>query len=71
MSCAAFGASVVGFTKGDGIFAGASLSGAGISAKNDWTEAYYGEFLTVRDVVIDGKGSNPGASGLREALQVR
>ena len=65
------GASVVGFTKGDGIFAGASLSGAGISAKNDWTEAYYGEFLTDRDVVIDGKGSNPGASGLREALQVR
>ncbi len=64
------GASVVGFTKGEGIYAGASLSGAGITAKNDWTEAYYGQFLTVRDVLLDGRGSNPGADPLREALEV-
>ncbi|MFO1155021.1 MAG: lipid-binding SYLF domain-containing protein [Rhodospirillales bacterium] len=65
------GASVVGFTKGEGVYAGASLSGAGVTAKNDWTEAYYGQFLTVRDVVLDGRATNPGADPLREALQVR
>jgi lipid-binding SYLF domain-containing protein len=64
------GASVVGFTKGEGVYAGASLSGAGITPKSDWTEAYYGEFLTVRDVVLDGRASNPGADPLRAALEV-
>ncbi len=64
------GASVVGFTKGEGVYAGASLSGAGITPKSDWTEAYYGEFLTVRDIVLDGRGSNPGADALRAALDV-
>jgi lipid-binding SYLF domain-containing protein len=64
------GASVVGFTKGEGIYAGASLSGAGITPKSDWTEAYYGQFLTVRDVLTDGRASNPGADALRAALEV-
>ena len=65
------GASVVGFTKGEGIYAGASLSGAGVTPKSDWTEAYYGQFLTVRDVLLDGRASNRGADPLREALEVR
>jgi lipid-binding SYLF domain-containing protein len=64
------GASVVGFTKGEGVYAGASLTGSGITPKSDWTEAYYGQFLTVRDVVLDGRGSNPGADPLRAALEV-
>lgn len=65
------GASVVGFTKGEGVFVGASLSGSGITPKNDWTEAFYGEPLTAREVLIDRRGSNAGADPLRQALEVR
>jgi lipid-binding SYLF domain-containing protein len=65
------GASVVGFTRGQGVFAGASLSGAGVTSKNDWTEAFYGQPLTSREVVLDRRGSNPGADALRQALEVR
>lgn len=65
------GASVVGFTKGEGIYAGASLSGAGIMPKNDWIDAYYGEPLTAREVLLDRRASNAGADPLRQALEVR
>lgn len=65
------GANIVGFTKGSGVYAGTSLSGGTVSPKRDWNEAYYGQPLTPQEILLEGKGSNRGADGLREALVVR
>lgn len=65
------GANIVGFTKGSGLYAGASLSGATVSAKRDWNEAFYGQDVTPREILVDGRVSNRGADPLRESLAVR
>jgi lipid-binding SYLF domain-containing protein len=70
-STTAQGGSIVGFTKGEGLYAGASLSGASVSPKSDWTEPYYGRFYTAQEVLLEGKAQNRGADPLREALTVR
>jgi lipid-binding SYLF domain-containing protein len=65
------GANIVGFTKGAGLYAGASLSGGGLTPKRDWNEAYYGQSLTPQEIMVEGKASNGGADPLRQALVVR
>lgn len=65
------GSDIVGFSKGEGVFAGVSFSGASISADDKMNDAYYRTQLsTPRDILIEHKFSNPGADGLRQALLV-
>lgn len=65
------GANIVGFTKGSGVYAGTSLSGGTVTPKYDWNEGYYGQPYTPGEILTEGKGNNPGADGLRQALLVR
>lgn len=64
------GADVVGFSHGQGLFAGVSLEGAAIVKRNDLNTAYYGTGATPTAIVRDGKFSNPQATPLREVLIV-
>ncbi len=65
------GANIVGFTKGSGVYAGTSLSGGTVTPKSEWNEAYYGQYFTPQEILVEGKANNPGADGLRQSLLVR
>jgi lipid-binding SYLF domain-containing protein len=66
------GADIVGFTKGSGIFLGAALSGAYVSALQPVNEAYYNSgSATPAAILLDHSVSNPDADELRQALIVK
>ncbi|WP_207540284.1 lipid-binding SYLF domain-containing protein [Sabulicella rubraurantiaca] len=65
---AALGADLVSLARARGLFVGASLEGALLSARPGWLAEYYGEALTPRQVVLEGLGRNPGADRLRTLL---
>jgi len=67
-STAALGTDIVAFASSNGLFAGASLEGSYIDADNDWNALYYGSGATGRQIVMDGRFSNPGAEPLRQFL---
>jgi lipid-binding SYLF domain-containing protein len=61
------GADIYAFSRSKGAFAGGSFEGSYIKARDEWNKLYYGQAVTVDDVVA-GKVSNPGADALRQAL---
>ena len=65
---AAAGADIVAFAQARGLFGGVSLDGGVMSAKIDSNQAYYGQPLVARQIVLQMQGSNPGADPLREVL---
>lgn len=65
---AALNASIVGFTRARGLFAGISLGGSLLNSRTDWNQAYYGQPLAARQIVISMQASNPAANPLREVL---
>jgi lipid-binding SYLF domain-containing protein len=67
-STAATGADIVAYASSNGLFAGASLEGSYIDPDNDWNALYYGAGATGRQIVMDGRYSNPGAEPLRQFL---
>jgi lipid-binding SYLF domain-containing protein len=62
------GADIYAFSKTRGVFAGGSFEGSWIKAREEWNKLYYGQALSVQDIVQHGKASNPGADALRQAL---
>ena len=67
-STAATGADIVAYASSNGLYAGASLEGSYIDPDNDWNALYYGAGATGRQIVMDGRFSNPGAEPLRQFL---
>lgn len=65
---AAVGADIVAFAAARGLFGGVSLDGGVMSARVDENQAYYGQPLAPRQVVLQMQGANPGADPLREVL---
>jgi len=66
------GADIVGFTKGSGIFLGAALSSAYVSALTALNQSYYqNAAATPSAILIDHQVSNPDADRLRRALNVQ
>ena len=65
---AAVGADIVAFAEARGLFGGVSLDGGVMSAKIDSNQAYYGQALVARQIVLQMQGANPGADPLREVL---
>lgn len=65
---AAVGADIVAFAEARGLFGGVSLEGGVMSARVDENQAYYGQPLAARQVVLQMQGQNPGADPLREVL---
>ena len=64
----ALGADIVSVARARGLFMGLSLEGSLLSARSQWTMAFYGEDLSARQVVLQGMGRNAGADRLRAAL---
>jgi lipid-binding SYLF domain-containing protein len=62
------GADIYAFSKTRGAFAGGSFEGSYIKPRTEWNKLYYGQALSVEDIVLNGKASNPGADTLRQAL---
>jgi lipid-binding SYLF domain-containing protein len=67
----ALGADIYSFARTKGAFAGGSFEGSYLSAREEWNRAYYGQNLSVEDIVRHGKGSAPGADALKQALGPR
>jgi len=65
---AALGADIVAFERTRGLFAGISLQGSVLSAQTGWNNAYYGQPLASRQIVIQMQANNPGADPLRAVL---
>ncbi len=65
---AAVGADIIAFAEARGLFGGVSLSGGVMSARVDENQAYYGQPLVARQIVLQMQGTNPGADPLREVL---
>jgi lipid-binding SYLF domain-containing protein len=64
----AVGADIVAFATTRGLYGGISLEGSVMSSRTDWNQAYYGQPLAARQVVMQMQGSNPGADPLRQIL---
>jgi lipid-binding SYLF domain-containing protein len=54
-------------TKG-GLFAGVSLEGTKIKARNKLGAKYYGHEVSARDILIERRASNPQAEDLRNTV---
>jgi len=65
---AAVGPDIVAFAEARGLFGGVSLEGGVMSARIDENQAYYGQPLVARQIVLQMQGVNPGADPLREVL---
>lgn len=67
----AMGADIYSFSKTRGAYAGGSFEGSYIAAREEWNKAYYGQTLSVDDIVLHNKAPNPGAAALKQALAAR
>lgn len=65
---AALRADIVAFAQARGLFAGIALDGSLISQRTEWNQAYYGQYLSPQQIVLNRQGTNPGADPLREVL---
>ncbi len=61
-------ADVLAFARTKGLFGGLTVEGAVIEPKDDWNKAYYGQAVSVEDVLIEQRVSNPHADPLRQAI---
>jgi lipid-binding SYLF domain-containing protein len=52
-------AQILSYSRSRGLFAGISLRGAAIRADEDSNSAFYGSSFRTRDIVLDGKGTQP------------
>ncbi len=64
----AVGADIIAFSAARGLFGGVSLEGGVMSARVDENQAYYGQPLVARQILLQMQGVNPGADPLREVL---
>jgi lipid-binding SYLF domain-containing protein len=62
------GADVYSYTKGQGLFVGASLEGAVVEPDSERNKLYYGRTVDLRDILIDRIVDNAGGNALRAAL---
>jgi len=61
-------ADIIAFTKTQGLFGGGALEGGMITTNAERNELFYGQPLSAAQIVLDGQGHNPKASGLRAIL---
>lgn len=65
---AAVGADIVSFARTRGLFGGITLSGTILSSRTAWNQAYYGQPLAGRQIVVQMAADNPAATPLRAVL---
>lgn len=61
-------ADLLSFVRAKGLFAGVSLEGAALIARDEWSRAYYGKAVTPTDIVIRREVANPYSKRLREEI---
>jgi lipid-binding SYLF domain-containing protein len=59
---------VLAFSRTKGLFAGASVEGAIVAARDGWNEEYYRRSVRPPEILVESKVTNPHADPLREAL---
>ncbi len=59
---------IYAFSRSAGLFAGGAFEGAALLNDEERMAEYYGAGATPRDIVLGGKGTNPGANALRRAI---
>ena len=59
---------IVTFSKSQGLYGGATVSGSSLSNDANAQQSYYGTDLSARQIVIDMQGANTGANPLRGTL---
>ncbi|HBK06658.1 MAG TPA: hypothetical protein DDZ81_12445 [Acetobacteraceae bacterium] len=64
----AVGADIVAFAASRGLFGGVALEGSVMSTDSEADQAYYGQPLGARQLVMQMQGANPGADPLRDVL---
>lgn len=64
----AIGADIAAFSLSSGLFGGIALEGSVMSSDSKWNQAYYGQPLAARTIVMQMQGNNPGADPLRDLL---
>ncbi len=68
---AGFGADIYSFSMTRGVFGGVSFEGSVAIEREDWNRSYYGAGATPRAIVLERKFTNPNATSLRKALEVK
>ncbi|MGA6827466.1 lipid-binding SYLF domain-containing protein [Nitrospira sp. NS4] len=61
-------ADLLSFVRAKGLFAGVSLEGAVLAARDEWSRDYYGRPVSPRDIVIRREVKNPHSEHLRALL---
>jgi len=64
----AVGADIVAFAESRGLFGGVALEGSVMSNDSAADQAYYGQPLGARQLIMQMQGANPGADPLRDIL---
>jgi lipid-binding SYLF domain-containing protein len=63
-----FGADLIAFSSGIGLYGGLNLEGGLIATREEWNRIYYGEGATSREIIFNRKFDNPGAADLKAIL---
>jgi lipid-binding SYLF domain-containing protein len=61
-------ADLLSFVRAKGLFAGVSLEGAVLAARDEWSRQYYGKPVSPADIVIRHEVKNPHSERLRLAI---
>ena len=62
-------ADFISFAKTKGFYGGLNFEGSVMQVRDDLNSAYYGKHLTPNDILMKKNVAEPGANGLRSALQ--
>ena len=68
-STTAAGADIYVYSLNKGLFVGVALEGAVIGKRSDWNQAYYGQSVSPRQIVLENRAQNPAADPLRGAVE--
>ena len=61
-------ADILSFARSKGLFAGISLEGAVVAARDDWNNAYYGKVVRPLDILMNRSVSNSHSAELRATI---
>jgi lipid-binding SYLF domain-containing protein len=61
-------ADLVSYTRNKGLYAGLSIEGAVVGARDEWNRSYYGMAVTPIDILVEHQVSNPQAAKLIAAV---
>jgi len=67
-STTAIGPDIIAFSLDRGLFGGGALEGSIFAKRSDLNQSFYAQIVEPREIVIQGKVSNPAADNLRSTL---